>query len=116
LYFDPAWYVRTYDVPAETNPLLHYALHGERQGFRPSLHFDPVWYRERYGTGYQESPLAHYLKHRRSQRFSPLPAFDIGAYRKRQASTLLPNRDAYAHFLAFGHLANDPTEFARRGA
>jgi hypothetical protein len=101
-YFDPAWYQGHYDVPAGMNPLLHYVLFGEAQGFAPSRHFDPAWYRLRYDLAPSVSALAHYLKHCRTQLVSPTASFDVAVYRRAQGARLQPNRDAYAHFLAFG--------------
>jgi hypothetical protein len=116
-YFDTRWYLATHDVPAGMNPLLHYVLLGETQDLSPSRHFDPSWYRRRYALADSVSPLAHYLAHRRSQLFSPLPSFDVTAYTRAHAKTLRPNRDPYAHFLAFGQIAAaDTTQTARLAA
>jgi len=104
-YFDPAWYLDTYAVPAGMNPLVHYILFGEQAGLAPSPHFDPAWYRQTHGLGVSVCALAHYLSHRRSQTVSPLRCFDVAAYVKAHAQTLPPQRDPYAHFLAIGRFA-----------
>jgi hypothetical protein len=111
-YFDTGWYLDTHNVPAEMNPLLHYLLFGESQGLPPSRHFDPAWYRARYGIKPTASPLAHYLMHRRTQRFSPLPSFDVVGYRQTHSSTMRPDRDPFAHFLAVGQFAMEDVDQA----
>jgi hypothetical protein len=107
LYFDPAWYLDTHDVPDGMNPLVHYVLFGENQGLAPSRHFDPVWYRQAYALVPSVLALAHYLQHRRTQRFSPLPSFNAAAHVQAHRASLRPGRDPYLHFLAFGPSAND---------
>jgi glycosyltransferase involved in cell wall biosynthesis len=58
--FDAAWYGR--HLPEHMNPALHYAIVGERMGWRPSSAFDPAFYLDRYPDVVEAgiSPLRHY--------------------------------------------------------
>jgi hypothetical protein len=60
-YFHTGWYVDSYDIPNEMNPLLHYVLFGEGLGLRPCPDFNPMRYRNRFDIPPNHSALAHYL-------------------------------------------------------
>ncbi len=62
--FNDSWYLRqNKDIDSDTNPMLHYLLHGAKQGLNPSPKFDTNFYLksnpdvEAAGV----NPLIHYL-------------------------------------------------------
>jgi hypothetical protein len=73
--FDPRWYLATYaaELSPEVNPLLDYALAGERAGRAPAPHFDPELYRHQHGLSSTESPLRHFLDAQASPRSVAVP-------------------------------------------
>ncbi len=90
--FDEAWYLQRYsDVAnAKFDPIVHYLLHGAREGRDPSGAFDSLWYLEtnpdvaRSGV----NPLHHYitLGRQEGRRATPGQAWSQAAPRKRAAS------------------------------
>jgi glycosyltransferase involved in cell wall biosynthesis len=76
LLFDPAFY--TSRLPAGMDPAVHYAVVGERMGWRPSLHFDPAYYVERYADIAKANvpPLVHFESHGKSEGRRPSSVVD----------------------------------------
>jgi len=77
-------------LPPDMDPALHYAIVGERMGWRPSADFDPIYYGDRYPDIKEAgiSPFVHYEKHGRQEgrrpcsvvdrlHFPPLPPGDL---------------------------------------
>ena len=57
------------------NPLLHYAVHGLREGRDPGPQFKTSWYLETYPDVQASgmNPLAHFIHFGRIEGRSPLP-------------------------------------------
>ncbi|RWD74267.1 rhamnan synthesis F family protein [Mesorhizobium sp.] len=74
--FDAAGYGR--QLPVGMDPALHYAVVGERMGWRPSAGFDPSYYLDRYGDIADAgiSPLLHYENGGRDERRQPVSLAD----------------------------------------
>jgi glycosyltransferase involved in cell wall biosynthesis len=103
-YFETAYYLACNPDVATTNinPLVHYALFGEREGRRPSVMFDPIWYRSRYGLTEESNALAHYLKNRRSGQYSPIPEFDVTQYLAKYPDIAQADVDPVEHYVEYG--------------
>ncbi|MCJ2122968.1 rhamnan synthesis F family protein [Methylobacterium sp. J-077] len=104
--FDPAWYARRYpDVVGEgIDPLVHYAVHGGREGRWPS----PLFHGDRYLDAVPGlraegvNPLIHYVERGAVAGIAPNPLFDPGWY----AARYLGGADARAR--AFFHFVKSP--------
>jgi len=83
---DPVWYVKEYpDInPVELNPMLHFCIHGWREGRRPNFYFDPVWYRQNYPalSAPGQNPLFDYITRGEEADAWPSPHFNTPWYRK----------------------------------
>ncbi len=80
---------------------LHYALGGERLGFRPNGFFDPRAYRERAGLGVKASGLlAHYLA--RPEAPAPSAEFDPVWYAAQNPDWKATHPHPFLHFLKAG--------------
>ena len=80
---------------------LHYALVGERLGFRPNGFFDPRFYRERVGLGAGATGLlAHYLA--RPDGPDPSAEFDGAWYAAENPDWRATHPHPFLHFLEAG--------------
>ena len=108
IYFDPAYYMTRYPDVAQNqvNPLLHYVLHGEREGRWPNRLFDPVYYSARLGElGIDQvdgSYLAHYIAKGARLGVSPSRLFNAQAYLACNADVGAAGLEPLAHYLEFG--------------
>ena len=80
---------------------LHYALAGERLGFRPNGFFDPGFYRERMGLGRRAAGLLdHYLA--RPDAPAPSAEFDPAWYAAQNPDWRATHPHPFLHFLEVG--------------
>ncbi len=80
---------------------VHYALVGERLGFRPNGFFDPRFYRERAGlSGAASGLLDHYLA--RPDGARPSAEFDAGWYAAQNPDWRASHPHPFLHFLEVG--------------
>ena len=65
-------------LPRGISPPLHYAVVGERLGWRPSRQFDPIFYLERYPDVFAAglSPLVHFEQSGRNEARQPVSLVD----------------------------------------
>lgn len=86
------------------NPLVHYLLHGWREGRQPNQLFDNDWYLATHTDVLAAggNPLQHYLVHGAMELRKPHPLFDHGFYLDRYPDVAGSGMDAYAHFIAYG--------------
>jgi glycosyltransferase involved in cell wall biosynthesis len=105
-YFQPGYYLAQNPDIANTgmNPLLHYIVHGDREGRDPCPFFAVKWYREHYGLSTGENCLRHFLERRFTGQVSPVPLFDAAYYLDHNPDVAAAGEDPFEHFLAFGHL------------
>lgn len=96
LFFDEAWYLRTYgDVAAAVaagglgSGWIHYANVGAKEGRNPSAYFDEMWYRSKYadvgaavGAGQIGSAFAHFVQAGSAEGRDPSPYFNEMYYRR----------------------------------
>jgi len=79
------WYLATYpDVEsAAIDPLLHFCIHGWREGRRPNFYFDTEWYCLTYfgAKDCLRNPLYDYILRGEREDLWPSPHFDTGWYR-----------------------------------
>ena len=103
--FDPEFYDAD-DVPAGTNPLLHYLRLGDGDGRRASVHFDAGWYRRAHAVPVGQNCLVHYLAHRSGLLHRPHPGFDpawyMGRYTDVAESGAAGGLDPYEHYVCHG--------------
>jgi hypothetical protein len=79
----------------------HYALVGERRGYRPNAFFDPGFYREAAGLDAGASALlAHYLA--RPDAPAPSPEFDPAWYASQAPGWRATHPHPFLHFLEVG--------------
>jgi hypothetical protein len=83
---DLDWYVREYpDInPVELNPVLHFCIHGWREGRKPNFYFDPTWYSQKYPalSVAGQNPLFDYITRGEEADAWPSPCFNTPWYRK----------------------------------
>ena len=83
---DLDWYVKEYpDInPVELNPMLHFFIHGWKEGRKPNFYFDPVWYRQNYPAlaSPGQNPLLDYITRGEEADAWPSPHFNTPWYRK----------------------------------
>jgi glycosyltransferase involved in cell wall biosynthesis len=103
-YFDPGFYLASnQDVArAGVNPLLHYVLHGDKEGRDPCAYFHAQWYREQYQVGRHENALRHFLERRFSGEVAPVPLFDPMYYFATNPDVATAGSDPFEHFLVYG--------------
>jgi glycosyltransferase involved in cell wall biosynthesis len=103
-YFDPSFYLATnQDVArAGVNPLLHYILHGDKEGRDPCAYFHVQWYRAQYQVGLHENTLRHFLERRFSGEVAPVPLFDPVYYFATNPDVATAGSDPFEHFLSYG--------------
>lgn len=82
---DEKWYLENYpDVEAASaDPLLHFCIHGWREGRKPSLYFDPEWYCQTYPHLCREgsNPLFDFITRGEKEDAWPGPHFNTAWYR-----------------------------------
>lgn len=68
--FDRTFYLSAYPDVAQTgiDPVLHYVLHGNREGRNPSAVFNTRRYRHRHNLPQDQNSLAHYILQRTNQK------------------------------------------------
>ncbi len=87
----------------ETDPLVHYVLYGEDQGWRPNPYFDPEWYRQTYGDRLQgRPPLVHYAIEGWLTGCAPSPEFSTAAYLAANPDLANSGVEPLQHFLTRG--------------
>src|SRR5262249_50502534 len=92
------------DVQASgMQPLLHYALFGDREGRSPVAFFDTAWYRQTYlAPGDDQLALAHFLPRRATGTVSPHPLFDVAFYLGKYPDVKAAGCDPFEHYLHAG--------------
>ena len=103
--FDAGWYLDSNaDVLADgVDPLLHYVLHGDREGRQPMPLFDPMFYRAHAGgVAAATNTLLHYCN---VGRFLKKPAsawFDTEFYLRQNRDVSRSRADPLRHYLEWG--------------
>jgi glycosyltransferase involved in cell wall biosynthesis len=103
--FDAGWYLERHaDVAAAGHPpLLHYLLHGWKEGRSPGPDFDAEWYLKRYPDIVGADPLLHFIDHGLAEGRSPLrPARALGVAK----ATLASVEDLDPELYGTDHLAD----------
>jgi hypothetical protein len=99
---DNGWYLRQYpDIEATGfEPLLHFCIHGWKEGRKPNFYFDPAWYLRQYPelSAENRNPLFDYITRGEQANAWPSPNFDTPWYRK--THNLSPNESPLAHYLS----------------
>jgi GT2 family glycosyltransferase/glycosyltransferase involved in cell wall biosynthesis len=107
--FDVEWYRATYpDVArAGTDPLLHFAIHGAREGRLPNAYMDPIWYLGAYRdvAAAGLDPVLHYFTHGAFEYRDPGPNFQARYYHDRYGDQIEPGSTPLAHYLSIGREA-----------
>jgi hypothetical protein len=82
----------------------HYALIGEKLGYRPNAFFDPHYFRDRAGIARNSSRglLALYLAHSEANAPSPSAEFDHAWYVSQNPDWMLSHPHPFLHFLERG--------------
>jgi hypothetical protein len=98
---DNEWYFRQYPdiIPTGFEPLLHFCIHGWKEGRRPNFYFDPTWYSQHYPELSTEgnNPLFEYLTRGEEADAWPSPNFNTPWYRKTHG--LSQKQSPLAHYL-----------------
>jgi hypothetical protein len=83
---------------------MHYALIGERRGYRPNAFFDPSYFRPRANIAQDASLglLEAYLAHPEPNAPSPSAEFDHGWYASQNPDWLQTHPHPFLHFLEHG--------------
>jgi glycosyltransferase involved in cell wall biosynthesis len=90
------------DVRAQgTNPLVHYVLHGEKEGRRPNRFFDPRFYSKSSRLPEVSGALAHYASNASHQ--SPSREFDAAYYARKYS--LPQGINVLIHYFDYGEAA-----------
>ncbi len=83
---DREWYLRQYEDinPIEVDPLLHFCIHGWKEGRRPNFYFDPDWYTSNYPdlSADGRNPLFDYITRGEPVDAWPSPQFNTKWYRE----------------------------------
>jgi Glycosyl transferase family 2 len=98
---DNEWYSRQYPdiLSTDFEPLLHFCIHGWKEGRRPNFYFDPAWYSQHYPDLSTEgnNPLFDYLTRGEEAEAWPSPHFNTPWYRKTHG--LSQNQSPLTHYL-----------------
>jgi hypothetical protein len=82
---DQEWYLVAYpDVEsAGADPVVHFCVHGWKEGRRPNFYFDPEWYCANYPELHTDgrNPLYEYVVAGERKSAWPSPLFNTGWYR-----------------------------------
>lgn len=105
--FDAAYYLETYPDVAESgmSPLVHYVLHGWREGRDPHPLFANDWYLAQYpdvAAWGEMSALDHYLMHGWREGRQPNPLFNPRTYLDRYPDVEEAEFEPLSHFIAHG--------------
>jgi hypothetical protein len=99
---DGKWYLGAYpDVDSvKADPLLHFSIHGWREGRKPNFYFDPRWYRRKYPrlSSAKRNPLYDFIVRGEAEDAWPSPFFDTPWYRKEYG--LSPTESPLRHYMA----------------
>ncbi len=104
--FDRSFYTKRYpDVAASRfPPLMHYLVHGWRDGRCPNLLFDTSWYLERNpdvrDTGME--PLYHFVRRGHLEARDPHPLFSTGFYLENHPDVRAAGVNPLVQFLRHG--------------
>ena len=105
---DRGWYLSQYkDInPIEVDPLLHFCIHGWKEGRRPNFYFDAVWYTITYPdlSANGRDPLFDYFTRGEQVDASPSPHFNTKWYRETYGIEL--GASPLAHYLKHRKLGN----------
>jgi GT2 family glycosyltransferase/SAM-dependent methyltransferase len=105
--FDPEYYLRLHTDVEESgmSPLVHYVLHGWREGRDPHPLFTNDWYLAQNpdvaGSG-AINPLDHYLLHGWREGRRPNPLFDPRSYLLRYPDVEAGDFEPLTHFMLYG--------------
>jgi glycosyltransferase involved in cell wall biosynthesis len=86
------------------DPVIHYLLHGAREGRDPNPWFSTSYYVQHYRDVLDAgvNPLLHYLMHGGTEGRRPGPEFDGEAYLRRYPDVAASRMNPLSHFLLFG--------------
>lgn len=99
---DAGWYWSQYPNALDTDPAVHYVLHGASEGRSPHPLFDPTFYnRQRRFLG-SLTPLAHFLLRGARSRLLPNPLFDIDYYIESNPEVARLRENPLIHYLRIG--------------
>lgn len=106
--FDSEFYLRTYPDVDESgmSPLVHYVLHGWREGRDPHPLFTNDWYLAQnpdVASSGTINPLDHYLLHGWREGRRPNPLFDPRSYIGRYPDVEAGDFEPLTHFMLYGH-------------
>jgi GT2 family glycosyltransferase/glycosyltransferase involved in cell wall biosynthesis len=89
------------------NPLVHFVLHGQKEGRRPNAYFDPDWYREANPdvANLGIVPALHFVTFGAAEGRNPGPNFDSVSYRLQVGDAGLGSMDPLSHYLTIGRKA-----------
>ena len=104
--FDAKWYLRQYaDVSRSgLTPLLHYALHGVREGRNPNPYFFTRWYLETYPdvAARHDNPFLHFLAKGVGEGRNPNPLFFTRWYLQQNPDVARKGINPLLHYLERG--------------
>lgn len=104
--FDAAWYLAQYPDVSRSGltPLLHYALHGVREGRNPNPYFFSRWYLEANPdvAARKVNPLLHFLRHGVSEGRNPNPLFFTRWYLQQYPQVARQGINPLVHYLEHG--------------
>lgn len=105
--FDARYYLLTYLDVAESgmSPLVHYVLHGWREGRDPHPLFANDWYLAQnpdVAAHGAMNPLDHYLLHGWREGRRPNPLFDPRSYLERYPDVDAADFEPLTHFILYG--------------
>lgn len=104
--FDAEYYLSTNPDVRQSggNPLVHYLLHGWREGRSPNALFDTGWYLAENPDVLQAgvNPLLHYVRYGAAENRQPHPLFDRDYYLARNPDVASSGMEPYAHYMVYG--------------
>ncbi len=100
--FDFEWFKLKYPDISGHDEILHFCIHGYKEGRLPNPFFDTSWYVNQYSINDKENPLVHYITHGSKQRFNTSPKFDTTLYLKEYPEVERLNVDPLSHYLTTG--------------
>ncbi|WP_417459290.1 glycosyltransferase [Kordiimonas sp.] len=107
--FDAAFYRATYhphlDEKGMADPALHYAVFGERHGFKPNLFFDPAYYKRGVKRGKPSTlALIDYAGKGWKKGLNPSARFSVNLYREAYAAEIGTDTEPLSHYLQHGEV------------
>ena len=117
--FNARWYLDTYtDVQeSQTNPLIHYLLHGMAENRQASPIFDNEWYAQQYPVAARTfgGPLVDFVTYGASVGRDPSPHFSVETYRRMYMLAEEAGQNPLVHYI--GNVDNvDPLRIRSRAA